>query len=109
MDAATREFLTEALGVAPCSMYGSTEVGVILVDYPGFEGYTVRPGALGSAAPGREVAVVDEAGAPPATRPLGEIAGRPRGAGVAAEDRGWMGAGGCVHHPGRPHRVLLSA
>src|SRR5439155_1271256 len=50
MDAATREFLTETLGVAPCSMYGSTEVGVILVDYPGFEGYTVRPGALGSAA-----------------------------------------------------------
>src|SRR5438094_2547875 len=48
MDAATRDFLADSLGVAPCSMYGSTEVGVVLVDYPGFPGYVVRPGALGS-------------------------------------------------------------
>src|SRR5204862_1822865 len=30
MDEATRDFLEQALGVAPCSMYGSTEVGVVL-------------------------------------------------------------------------------
>src|SRR5438552_2876336 len=78
MDAATREFLTETLGVAPCSMYGSTEVGVVLVDYPGFPGYAVRPGALGSPAPGWEVAVVDEAGAPVATGPVRERALRER-------------------------------
>ena len=109
MDAATREFLTETLGVAPCSMYGSTEVGVILVDYPGFEGYTVRPGALGSAAPGREVAIVDEAGAPVATGTVGEIAVRRRDAWFAVKDRGWMDADGYVHHAGRSDDVIISA
>src|SRR5881296_1004976 len=109
MDAATREFLTETLGVAPCSMYGSTEVGVILVDYPGFEGYTVRPGALGSAAPGREVAVVDEAGAPVAVGTVGEIAVRRRDAWFAVKDRGWIDADGYVHHAGRSDDVIISA
>src|SRR5206468_1686335 len=106
MDAATREFLTETLGVAPSSMYGSTEVGVILVDYPGFEGYAVRAGALGSAAPGWEVAVVDEAVAPVATGTVGEIAVRRRGAWFAVKDRGWMDADGYVHHAGRRARGI---
>ncbi len=109
MDSATREFLTEALGVAPCSMYGSTEVGVILVDYPGFEGYTVRPGALGSAAPGWEVAIVDDAGTPVETGALGEIAVRRRGAWFPVKDRGWMDADGYVHHVGRSDDVIISA
>ena len=45
----TWEFVERAFGVAPCSMYGSTEVGVIIVNYPGFDGYRSRPGALGKA------------------------------------------------------------
>ena len=109
MDAATRDFLADSLGVAPCSMYGSTEVGVVLVDYPGFPGYAVRPGALGSPAPGWEVAVVDEAGAPVATGAVGEIAVRRRGAWFAMKDRGWMDADGYVHHAGRSDDVIISA
>ena len=109
MDAATRDFLADSLGVAPCSMYGSTEVGVVLVDYPGFPGYVVRPGALGSPAPGWEVAVVDEAGAPVATGAVGEIAVRRRGAWFAVKDRGWMDADGYVHHAGRSDDVIISA
>jgi acetyl-CoA synthetase len=109
MDAATREFLTTALGAAPCSMYGSTEVGVILCDYPGFDGYTVRPGALGSAAPGWEVAVVDDAGRPVATGAVGEIAVRRRGAWFPVKDRGSMDADGYVHHAGRSDDVIISA
>jgi acetyl-CoA synthetase len=109
MDAATREFLTGALGVAPCSMYGSTEVGVILADYPGFEGYVVRPGALGSPAPGSEVAIVDEAGAPVAAGAVGEIAVRRRGAWFPVKDRGWMDADGYFHHAGRSDDAIISA
>ncbi len=109
MDGATREFLTRALGAAPCSMYGSTEVGVVLVDYPGFDGYVVRPGALGSAAPGWEVAVVDDAGAPVAHGVVGEIAVRRRGARLPVRDRGWMDADGYVHHAGRSDDVIISA
>src|SRR5881397_27322 len=92
MDGATREFLSGALGSAPCSMYGSTEVGVVLVDYPGFDGYVVRPGALGSPAPGWDVAVIDDAGVPVATGGVGEIAVRRRGTWFPIKDRGWMDA-----------------
>jgi acetyl-CoA synthetase len=109
MDVDTREFLTRALGSPPCSMYGSTEVGVILVDYPGFAGYTVRPGALGSAAPGWDVAIVSEAGSPVATGVLGEIAVRRRGTWFPVKDRGWMDADGYVHHAGRSDDVIISA
>jgi acetyl-CoA synthetase len=109
MDAGTREFLAAALGVQPCSMYGSTEVGVILCDYPGFEGYVVRPGALGSPAPGWKVAVVDDAGRPVATGAVGEIAVRRRGAWFPVKDRGWMDADGYVHHAGRSDDVIISA
>ena len=35
MDTATRAFVEETFGVPVCSMYGTTEVGVILADYPG--------------------------------------------------------------------------
>ena len=109
MDDATRDFLAQALGVSPCSMYGSTEVGVILADYPGFDGYTVRPGALGSAAPGWEVAIVDDAGVPVETGVVGEIAVRRRGAWFPVKDRGWMDADGYVHHAGRSDDVIISA
>jgi acetyl-CoA synthetase len=39
MDDKTWAFVERALGVPPCSMYGSTEVGVIIASYPGFEGF----------------------------------------------------------------------
>lgn len=109
MDADTGEFLTRELGRSPCSMYGSTEVGVIVVDYPGFEGYAVRPGALGSPAPGWEVAIVDESGTPVPTGVLGEIAVRRRGAWFPVKDRGWMDADGYVFHAGRSDDVIISA
>jgi acetyl-CoA synthetase len=109
MDSATREFLVRALGSAPCSMYGSTEVGVVLVDYPGFDGYVVRPGALGSPAPGWDVAVVDDAGVPVTTGVVGEIAVRRRGTWFPIKDRGWMDADGYVHHAGRSDDVIISA
>ena len=51
MDARTWEFVERTFGLKPCSMYGSTEVGVIIVNYPGFEGYEVRRARLGRQRP----------------------------------------------------------
>jgi acetyl-CoA synthetase len=109
MDPATREFLVSDLRVTPCSMYGSTEVGVVLVDYPGFEGYTPRAGALGAPAPGWEVAIVDDAGVVQPAGTLGEIAVRRRGEWFAVKDRGWMDEDGYFHHAGRSDDVIISA
>jgi acetyl-CoA synthetase len=108
MDPRTWDFVEQTFGVAPCSMYGSTEVGVILVNYPGFEGYEVRRGALGTAAPGWEVAVVGDDGPLPPGQ-VGEIAVRRRGEWFRVKDRGWVDADGYVFHGGRSDDVIISA
>jgi acetyl-CoA synthetase len=108
MDGRTWEFVERAFGVPPCSMYGSTEVGVIIASYPGFEGFEVRRGALGKAAPGWEVAVVDDDGPVPAGQ-LGEIAVRRRGEWFRVKDRGHVDADGYFFHAGRSDDVIISA
>ncbi|MBI4637558.1 MAG: AMP-binding protein [Candidatus Rokubacteria bacterium] len=109
MDPKTREFVEATFGVAPRSMYGSTEVGVVIVDYPGFAGYEVRPGALGRAAPGWEVAIVDDGGRPLPPGTTGEIAVRRRDGWFLLKDRGHMDEDGFFHHAGRSDDVIISA
>jgi len=110
MDDATWDWITQTLGLTPCGMYGSTEVGVIVVNYPGFAGYHVRRGALGKPAPGWEVAVIDALSQQPvATGEAGEIAVRRKGAWFAVKDRGWLDADGYLHHGGRSDDVIISA
>ncbi|MGH7354710.1 MAG: acyl-CoA synthetase [Candidatus Rokuibacteriota bacterium] len=109
MDSRTWEWLEKSWGVTPCGMYGSTEVGVILVNYPGFSDYVIRPGALGKPAPGWEVAIVDERGEPCPPGHPGEIAVRRKGGWFLVRDRGWMDADGYFHHEGRSDDVIISA
>jgi acetyl-CoA synthetase len=108
MDGRTWDFVEQTFGVPPCSMYGTTEVGVILVNYPGFEGFEVRRGALGKAAPGWDVAVVDDDGPLPPGR-VGEIAVRRRGEWLRVKDRGHVDEDGYVFHAGRSDDVIISA
>src|SRR5439155_1394640 len=109
MDSRTWEWIEKTIGVTPCSMYGSTEVGVIIVNYPGFAGYVVKPGALGRPAPGWEVAIVDTRGEPAPPGTVGEIAVQRKGGWFPVKDRGWMDAEGYVHHEGRSDDVIISA
>src|SRR2546422_223519 len=109
MDSRTWEWIEKTIGVTPCSMYGSTEVGVIIVNYPGFAGYVVKPGALGRPAPGWEVAIVDTRGEPAPPGTVGEIAVRRKGGWFPVKDRGWMDAEGYVHHEGRSDDVIVPA
>ncbi len=109
MDSGTWEFLERVYGTTPRSMYGSTEVGVILVNYPGFSGYAPRRGALGRPAPGFTVAVIGEDGMPlPPDRP-GEIAVRRKGGWFRVKDRGHVDADGYVYHAGRSDDAIISA
>jgi acetyl-CoA synthetase len=110
MDEATWDWIEASLGLTPCGIYGSTEVGVIVVNYPGFAGYRVRRGALGKAAPGWQVAVVDATTREPlAAGEVGEIAVRRKGEWFLVKDRGWMDGDGYVHHGGRSDDVIISA
>ena len=109
MDSATWDFVEQTLGVAPRGMYGSTEVGVVLVNYPGFADYEVRRGALGWPAPGWEVAVLDEMGYPRPPGATGEIAVRRRDGWFLVKDRGWRDTDGYFWHGGRSDDVIISA
>jgi acetyl-CoA synthetase len=109
MDAGTFEWLERTLGFPPCGMYGSTEVGVVVVNYPGFSGYEVRPGALGRPAPGWEVAIVGDDGAALGPDQPGEISVRRKGEWFPLKDRGWVDGDGYFHHSGRSDDVIISA
>jgi acetyl-CoA synthetase len=109
MDSETWEFIERTWGLAPCSMYGSTEVGVVIVNFPGFADHRPRPGALGVPAPGWEVAVIGADGAPLPPGQMGEIAVRRKDGWFPIKDRGWVDADGYVFHGGRSDDVIISA
>jgi acetyl-CoA synthetase len=109
MDSGTFQWIEHTWGLLPCSMYGSTEVGVIIADYPRFADHEVRPGALGKAVPGWEVAVVDDQRHPLPPGTPGEIAVRRKDGWFLVKDRGWMDADGYFHHAGRSDDAIISA
>jgi acetyl-CoA synthetase len=109
MDSATRVFVEETFAVPVCSMYGTTEVGVILADYPGAADYAVKPGALGKPVPGVRVEVHGPDGQPSPPNRLGEIKVWRRGEWFATKDRGQVDEEGYFHHAGRADDVIISA
>jgi acetyl-CoA synthetase len=109
MDSGTRQFVEETYGVAVCSMYGTTEVGVILADYPGAADYRVKPGALGKPVPGVRVQVHRPDGSAAAPNEPGEITVWRRGEWLATKDRGHVDEDGYFFHAGRADDVIISA
>lgn len=109
LDDDTFDWVTNTFGCAPGSMYGTTEVGVIIVDYPGMTGHPIRRGALGRAAPGNTVAVIDEHDQPVAPGVLGEIAVKRQDQWFRVKDLGRIDDAGYFHHAGRADDVIISA
>ena len=109
MDSATRTFVGATFGAPACSMYGTTEVGVILADYPGAADYTVKPGALGKPVPGVRVEVQGEDGRPCPPNQIGEIKVWRRDAWFPTKDRGHVDGDGYFYHAGRADDVIISA
>ena len=109
MDPQTRDWTESSFGAAPCSMYGTTEVGVLIVNYPDLEGYSVKPGALGKPAPGFKLAIIDEEGIEVAAGERGEIALRRKDGWFRVKDIGWQDAEGYFHIQGRADDVIISA
>jgi acetyl-CoA synthetase len=109
IDAETLRFIAATFGVPACSMYGTTEVGVVLVNFPGATDFPVKPGALGKPVPGLRVEVQRADGTPCAPGELGEIKVFRRGAWVPTKDLGKVDEDGCFHHAGRADDVIISA
>jgi acetyl-CoA synthetase len=110
MDPATLEFVDSTFGSVPaCSMYGTTELGVILVNYPGADDFLVKSGSLGKPAPGLSVEVHNREGKPSTPGEIGEIKVWRRGVWVPTKDLGHTDEDGYIYHDGRTDDVIISA
>lgn len=109
IDSETEKFVASTFGHPACSMYGTTEVGVILVSYPGAKDFVVKPGALGKPIPGVRVEVQDAAGQPCAPGVTGELKVWRRDGWVPTKDLGRTDEDGYFYHGGRADDVIISA
>lgn len=109
LDSATAAWAENVFGHEVCSIYGTTEVGVILSQYPGAADFVVKRGALGRPLPGVEVAVMDDAGAPCAPETIGEICVHRGGEWLSTHDLGHVDKDGDFFHHGRADDVIISA
>jgi acetyl-CoA synthetase len=109
IDSETAAYVEQVFGVKVRSMYGTTEIGVIIANYPGAEDLEVRDGAMGKAVPGVEVQVQRADGTPAAPGETGELMVRKRGEWFPTKDLGQVDADGYFYHGGRADDVIISA
>lgn len=109
IDSETAAFVEATFGRPVCSMYGTTEIGVCLVNYPGAPDFTVKAGSLGKPVPGLRVEVQDASGQPCAPGETGELKLWRRDAWVATKDLGRVDEDGYFWHGGRADDVIISA
>lgn len=109
IDSETAAFAEATFGHPVCSMYGTTEIGVILVSYPGAEDFVVKPGSLGKPIPGGKVEVHDPEGRPCPPGAMGEMKVWRRNGWIATKDLGRTDEDGYFFHGGRADDVIISA
>ena len=109
IDPATLEFIDQTFHVPACSMYGTTEVGVVLVNYPGASDYLVKPGALGKPVPGLKLQVQNPDGSAAAPGVVGELMLWRRNRWETTKDLARIDTDGYFYHAGRADDVIISA
>jgi acetyl-CoA synthetase len=109
IDPATLDFIEQTFHVPACSMYGTTEVGVVLVNYPGAGDYVVKPGSLGKAVPGLRLEVQKPDGTPAEPGVVGELMLWRRDRWETTKDLAKIDADGYFYHAGRADDVIISA
>jgi acetyl-CoA synthetase len=109
IDDSTLEFIDETFHIPVCSMYGTTEIGVVLVNYPGAGDYKVKPGSLGKPVPGVRLEVRDSDGAPSKPGEIGELFLERRGAWISTKDLAKIDDDRYFYHAGRADDVIISA
>jgi acetyl-CoA synthetase len=109
IDSATLEFIDQTFHVPACSMYGTTEIGVVLVNYPGASDYVVKPGSLGKPVPGLKLEVQKPDGTPTAPGVIGELMLWRRSGWETTKDLAKIDEDGYFYHAGRADDVIISA
>ena len=109
IDPATLEFIDQVFRVPACSMYGTTEIGVVLVNYPGAADYVVKPGSLGKPVPGLQLQVQQPDGTPAAPGVIGELMLWRKRGWETTKDLARIDEDGYFYHAGRADDVIISA
>ncbi|AWB35746.1 acyl-CoA synthetase [Orrella marina] len=109
IDDDTADFIKRVFGLEVCSMYGTTEIGVVLVSYPGAPDFAVKRGSLGKPIPGGKVEVHDAKGNECAVGDTGEMMVWRRSEWVRTKDLGRVDEEGYFYHGGRADDVIISA
>ena len=108
-DTATLGFIDETFHAPACSMYGTTEIGVVLVNFPGAQDYRVKPGSLGKPIPGLKLEVHRPDGSQTDPDEVGELMLRRRDHWESTKDLARVDAEGYLYHCGRADDVIISA
>jgi acetyl-CoA synthetase len=109
IDPSTLEFIDQTFHVPACSMYGTTEIGVVLVNYPGASDYLVKPGSLGKPVPGLKLQVQTPDGTPAAPGEVGELMLWRRSGWETTKDLAHIDDDGYFYHCGRADDAIISA
>ncbi len=108
-DPATLDFIADTFKVPACSMYGTTEIGVVLVNFPGAEDYEVRPGSLGKPIPGLTLEVHRADGTQTDAGEVGELMLWKKDHWETTKDLARVDEEGYLYHCGRADDVIISA
>ena len=109
IDPTTLDFIDTNFKVPACSMYGTTEIGVVLVNYPGADDFAVKPGSLGKAVPGQRLQVQRPDGSACDPQEVGELMLWRRDQWETTKDIAQIDADGYFYHCGRADDVIISA
>jgi len=109
IDSETAVYVERVFGRKVRSMYGTTEIGVIIANYPGANDLEVRDGAMGKAVPGVEVEVQRGDGSRCAPDETGELMVRKGSNWFPTKDLGRVDSDGYFYHGGRADDVIISA
>jgi acetyl-CoA synthetase len=109
IDPATLDFIDKTFHVPACSMYGTTEIGVVLVNYPGASDYVVKPDSLGKPVPGLKLQVQRPDASPAEPGVVGELMVWRRDRWEPTKDLAKIDVDGYFYHAGRADDVIISA
>jgi acetyl-CoA synthetase len=109
IDPSTLEWIDETFHVPACSMYGTTEIGVVLVNFPGADDFEVKPGSLGKAVPGQKLQVQRPDGSESPAGEIGELMLWRRERWETTKDLAKTDEDGYFYHCGRADDVIISA
>jgi acetyl-CoA synthetase len=109
VDSDTLTFAENTFQTDLCSMYGTTEMGVLLVNYPGASDFKVKPGSLGRPIPGIRVDVQSPSGSSCKPGETGEIKIWRSEGWISTKDLGRVDEDGYFYHGGRADDVIISA